>query len=806
MLTLLLGMSWLFALLICIYFVVRGSDVEFFMHPSLLLEGFREALGSGSGTERFFGLFCIFFSAWMSLVMLGWFKNSYYYHVEALLERGVSGAKTPYTTPNYETNDIFFHTTDGDLLASALKSTCGVEVMLRAGLRTDDVKRYLQERAVHVDFRLYPGIREVFTLKDVIGALVAFDQAFASFVFEKGVRPEDLTAASEWVEHMSKRARRRSRWWGRVALGQTRGIGSDLSYGVAYSLERYSTDLTRAVTSGKAEFRHVYGTDAITKMEVILSRGENANVLLVGSTGGSLMDVVIDFAHDIVNGFTHKSFTSAHIMLLDWKHLMSGMKTKQEFESRMERMMNSAVRAKNVIIAIDDIPGFIQSAATIGADVISLIDPYARAGRVQFIVTADMGRYHALLEPNEGFRMRFETLIIPEPERPALVRTLEDVAVHLEHVYRVLFTYPSIRAVHEGAQRYFVDAVMPDTALKLLEEIAPAVAGRGDHVVTYDDVMNYIQAKTGVPVGTISDQEREKLQNLESELHLHIIGQEKAVEVIANALRRSRAGVRNPNRPIGTFLFLGPTGVGKTEVAKALAAVFFGDESSMVRFDMSEFQSEDGLARLIGGIGVGAGLLSNALREHPFSVLLLDEFEKTHPKVLDLFLQIFDEGVYHDASGKKVNAQNTIMIATSNAGATLIRKAVAEGIPLESVEKEIVDGVIAEGKYKPELLNRFDGVVIFHPLTREDYRKIAMLMVEKLKKRLREQNIDIAVNDVLIEALLVKGVDPDFGARPMNRAVQELIEQTIAKKIIAGEIHPGMTVTFKREDFPGILP
>ncbi len=806
-LRLVLGILTLFTFFLYLFFTVRNLGIE----SSTLLgkDGWIALFNTLShpegGSTLFFGVFCILLPLFVSSILLEWFHHSYYYHVEALLERGDAGIQTPYSTPNYETNDVFYHTKDGDLLHSFLSSPYGVEITMRAGLEREHVRGYLASRTHIIDFRLFPEIASVFTLRDVANAVVSFDEAFGAFVFEKGVRPQDISAASEWVERKLKRQRRKSRFWGRVALGQTRGIGSDLSYGVAYSLERYSTDLTRAVSQGRTDFRHLYGTDAIGQMETVLSRGESANVLLVGAEGGALLDVVVDFAHDVVNGFTHGRFSSAHLMLLDWKMLLSGMHTKQEFEERMLKMMNSAVKAKNIIIVIDDYPGFYTSAQTLGSDIVSIIDPYASSGRVSFIATGDMGQYHALLEQNGAFRARFETIIIPEPEKSSLTRSLEDAALLLERSYPVLFTYPAIRAIREGSQRYFVDAVMPDTALKLMAELAPLVSAQGDATVGYDNVMNYIQAKTQIPVGTITDEERKKLENLEKELHMHVVGQEKALQVIANALRRSRAGVRNPNRPIGTFLFIGPTGVGKTEVAKALARVFFGAESAMIRFDMSEFQSEDGLARLIGAPGGPSGVLANQLREHPYSVLLLDEFEKTHPKVLDLFLQIFDEGVFHDAGGKKVNAQNTIMIATSNAGATLIRKAVQEGIPLESVEKQIIDGIITEGKYKPELLNRFDALVLFHPLTKDDYRQIALLMVEKLKKRLRDRNIDIAVNDVLIEALLAKGVDPDFGARPMNRAVQELVEQTIASKIISGQVKPGTTVTFKREDFPGVL-
>jgi ATP-dependent Clp protease ATP-binding subunit ClpA len=281
-----------------------------------------------------------------------------------------------------------------------------------------------------------------------------------------------------------------------------------------------------------------------------------------------------------------------------------------------------------------------------------------------------------------------------------------------------------------------------------------------------------------------------------------VIGQEEALTVIANAMRRSRAGVRTMSKPIGTFLFLGPTGVGKTETAKALASVFFGNETAMGRIDMSEFQGEDGLSRMIGSMDGTSGALPVLLKEQPYGVILLDEFEKTNSKVLDIFLQIFDEGIFHDAQGKKVNARNSIFIATSNAGADQIREAMKGGKDLETVKKEIIDKIIIQGKLKAELFNRFDGIILFHPLTTKEYTQIAEIMLKKLQKRLREKSINLVINDVVIQALLFHGIDPDFGARPMSRAVQEVVEQRVAEKIIAGKLLPGATLEFTLEDFP----
>src|SRR3989338_1887437 len=342
---------------------------------------------------------------------------------------------------------------------------------------------------------------------------------------------------------------------------------------------------------------------------------------------------------------------------------------------------------------------------------------------------------------------------------------------------------------------------MPDKAIDILVELTPSMLAHGGHIVKKVDVLRFIHEKTSIPVGDISEEERDRLLNLETILQKLVVGQEEALQVIANAMRRSGAGVRNMNRPIGTFLFLGPTGVGKTETAKALATVFFGNENAMSRLDMSEYQGDDGLERMIGGLDGTPGALPVMLKEQPYGVLLLDEFEKTNPKVLDLFLQVLDEGIFHDAQGKKVNARNTIFIATSNAGAPRIREAMQKGIDLESVKKEIIDQIIAQGKLNPELFSRFDGIILFHSLTTEDYRKIAELMLKKLQKRLREKSINLVINDVLVSAMMTHCVDPEFGARPMARAVQEIVEQKVAEKIISGKIAEGSTVEFTAADF-----
>jgi len=304
--------------------------------------------------------------------------------------------------------------------------------------------------------------------------------------------------------------------------------------------------------------------------------------------------------------------------------------------------------------------------------------------------------------------------------------------------------------------------------------------------------------------------EKEKLLHLEDILHERIIGQEEAVSLISGAMRRARAGVRSPQQPIGSFLFIGPTGVGKTETSKALAEVFFGDEAAISRLDMSEYQTDDALARLIGSFEGGrTGALSKILREKPYGVLLLDEFEKTNQEVHDLFLQILDEGFFSDMKGKRVNARNIIFIATSNAGSDIIWDMVkrgemsAGGGSASGVKDELVEEIIKRGKFKPELINRFDGVVLFHPLEIDHLVKIAHLMLTKLKKRLLGRGVDLVVNDALVNYVAKNGYDPVFGARPMKRIIQEKVEQAVAEKLISGELHKGSKMEFALRDLHG---
>ncbi|KKT93183.1 MAG: ATPase AAA-2 domain protein, partial [Parcubacteria group bacterium GW2011_GWC1_45_14] len=361
----------------------------------------------------------------------------------------------------------------------------------------------------------------------------------------------------------------------------------------------------------------------------------------------------------------------------------------------------------------------------------------------------------------------------------------------------VIFTHEAIKAVIKESNRYNWSSPLPERAIDLAMDVMMLWNKKPDaFLVNEQTVSEFLSLKTGTPHGEIQSGERKKLLNLEKILHQQVIGQEEAIKQVAEALRRARSGISNMEKPVGSFLFLGPTGVGKTETAKALAKTYFGDEGRMIRFDMSEFQTPSSIDRLLGSSQLNQqGRLVTEVKDNPYSLILLDEIEKAYPEILDIFLQILDEGFVTDAFGEKVNFRNTMIIATSNAGAALIKEEVEMGADADKIKQDVIDYAISNNVFRVEFLNRFDGVIFFRPLSGNELTNVVKLMLKKLAKRLHdEKNIDVDFSDDLSAKIIEKGYNPIFGARSLNRYIEDTVEDILAKKIIAGEVRKGEKV------------
>lgn len=758
--------------------------------------------------DAFLGGFLFFLSLWLFARAFRAFYYSYYFIAlrTVMPEIGLSRTDVSLT---FESSEILYGAiTSGDLTGTFIASDIGQRAFSRLAISKKSLSDFLSARPQIINPDLLKielrengnpsGMREVAKL------IANSDHEFFKFLSAHSVSLKDFAGASDWMERVEIYFRKRSRFWGKDSLGRVPGLGKDWAYGGAYTLEKFAHDITERSIGGLDDSVNDNVAER-DELEAILARTGEANALLIADEGVGALDIVFALGGRISRGSVLPPLEHKRIFLFDTNAFIASAKDKVTFEAQLLHVLSEAVRAGNVILVIADLPSFIQSAKGIGADVVALMDTYLARPDFQVIAMANPGAFHEGVEGDSKILHRFEKIQIKERDESATMRVLEDRALIEESRAGVFFTYQSLSAVAESAKRYLAEGVVSDKSLHLLAEVVPAILAKKKRVVERSDILSLVETKTGIPTGEIKDVERQKLLNLETILHQRIIGQEEAVSAISNAMRRARSDIENPDRPMGSFLFLGPTGVGKTETTKALASVFFGNEESVIRLDMSEYQTDDALKRLIGSFEDGKqGVLASKLREQSYGVLLLDEFEKTNKEVLDLFLQILDEGFFSDMSGKRVNARNLIIIATSNAGSDLIWNLQREGKDLTASKDAIIAEIINRGIFKPELLNRFDGVVLFHPLTAENLQVIAGLMLKKLQKRLTEKGIELVINDALMKSVMSAGTDPEFGARPMNRAIQNKVETLVADKILQGNALPGSKIIFTPEELNAV--
>ena len=592
-------------------------------------------------------------------------------------------------------------------------------------------------------------------------------------IIDRNIKISSVQKAAYWAEREVAGEMFSRRWWRREHLARLQGLGKNFAYGETYFLEKFAYDLAPQAEALKEE---IIGKDR--EMELIekaLLKSAGANILIVGDAGVGKHTLLLGLTRAIYEGKIFPSLEYKQVFKLYAESIIASGKTKGDAEAIIIKLLNETAHAGNIILAIDNFPEFVESLSNTGINALELLSPYLANPSLHIIALADKTSARKILESNQAFMKFFERIDLEEPSPEYVIEILENEAVAIEKslMGKVMISYPALEKTAEVAAQNLVLGAMPKRAVELLKDVFSEGISRRQKIIPPEIVLDIVSRKTKMPLGEISEGEKEKLLNLEDILSERVVGQTEATNAVANAVRRARAGIESRAKPLASFLFLGPTGVGKTETAKALAFIYFEGEESMLRFDMSEYQAEDSMDRLIGSFEKNEpGLLASKISAQPYAVVLLDEFEKSNPKVRNLFLQVLDEGFFTDFQGKKINMRNVIIVATSNAGSDL-----------EQIQREKI--------FSLELLNRFDSVVIFRPLGMEVLNKIAKISLNKLKQRLERENYILKINDALADAVAKGGYNPAMGARPMQRFIQDKIEKIISEKIIKGEIKNG---------------
>jgi ATP-dependent Clp protease ATP-binding subunit ClpC len=608
---------------------------------------------------------------------------------------------------------------------------------------------------------------------------------------------DDLLKGVMWYDHIQELIDQQSK------PRRTGGVARDWSFGYVPLLRRFGINLSEGSSSTFTVPLQSHEKALSQMIETLGSQGRQ-NIALVGGAGVGKTTILRSFADRLLDATADipSSLRFRQVYLLDSSALISAAPGRGELEGLVMRVLGEAYGAKNIIICLDNAQLFFEEAVG-SVDLTNVLLPILEAGNLRVILTMDEQRLLQIGQRNPSLINALNRISVAAASKEETIGVMQDQAILIEYKRNVSYMYQSLNEAYRLSERYIHDLQMPGRALKLLESSAGYSDGG---LVTANSVQQAIEQTLDVKVGVASGEaERETLLNLEDKIHERMINQTRAVGVVSDALRRARAGVRNQDRPIGTFLFLGPTGVGKTELAKALADVYFGGEDRIIRLDLNEYVSSNDVARLIADGADDPNSLTARAMKQPFSVVLLDEIEKAHPNVLNTLLQLLDEGILRDIKNREISFRDAIVIATSNAGADRIREYIERGYQLEQFEKQFTDELINTNQFKPEFLNRFDEIVVFRPLNKPELVQVIDLILAGINKTLSFQKVSVNVAEDAKLFLVDKGYDPRLGARPMRRVVQRAVENTVAKQMLGGNVTPGSTIEITLEQVQRIL-
>ncbi len=651
--------------------------------------------------------------------------------------------------------------------------------------RAREIHASLQERS------------DVLSAATVTAALIVTEPRIRETLNVLHLDESDILSGAEWFSHLSHLIELYSEPM------KTGGIARDWSFGYIPTLEQFGANISEKYSHSRSLNTKLEAHEALVgRMLDVLSGGDRTNAALVGEAGVGKETVVEALAERLMDGNAKVpgNLRFNQIFQLDASALISAASGRGQIENLANRLFNEVFHAKNIILFLNHAELFFAD-GTGAVDISNLLQPILSGGAIRVILALDQQPFLQISEQKPALAADLNRLDVAPTDQRDTVRILQDQIISLEFSKKVTFMYQSLTEAFRLSERYVNSVEQPLKSVQLIKS-AQNFAQNG--LVTAQSVVAAIEQTTGVKVaGNLDeggDEEREKLLNLENLIHERMIDQAPAVSAVASAIRRARAGVRNEKRPIGTFLFLGPTGVGKTELAKSLAAVYFGDEKRLVSIDLNEYVQPEDVQRLIADGASNPNSLTAQVMKNPFSVVLLDEIEKAHPNVLTALLQVLDEGVMKDINNKSVSFRDTILIATSNAGADRIRQYIEAGYRVEQFAKNIQDELVNSRQFAPEFLNRFDDIIVFKPLSKSDLLQVIDLIIADVNRTLAVQKVSVAVDENAKLLLVNAGYDPRLGARPMRRVVQRTIENIVAQKMLTRELVAGSGLKITEAD------
>ena len=624
----------------------------------------------------------------------------------------------------------------------------------------------------------------------LVAALLHTSPAVAAMLTQMKANPDDIVQLMQWLGRMLEALHAPRPYFG--------GIGRDWANGFTPTLNQYGENVSLGIEQYGAHFSWLMDSPGVQAIKNAFAQGASG-IALIGEPGVGKTSHVYALAQLLLQEEHDRNLEHRQIVSLNPSLILSRASQPGGLERLIVMLLQETIHAGHIVLFLDDAQLFFKS-GTGSFDITQILLPVIQGRNIQIVLAMTPHDFQQLKATNGAFASLLTPVVLGEPDEASVMHVLEDTAGNFEARHHVLIAYEALREAYRLSGRYDQDTAYPGRAIRLLEQgISHAEQGK---MVTARSIQQAVEQSRGVKVQAAAPVEADQLLHLEDAIHTRMINQSRAVSVVASALRRARAGVSNPKRPIGSFLFLGPTGVGKTELARSIAAVYFGAETNLLRLDMSEYQQESDVSRLLSNGNEGQGSLIMAIRQQPFRVVLLDEIEKAHPNILNLLLQLLDEGQLTDSSGRSASFKDAIIIATSNAGAIEIRERVERGESLESFEQQFVDSLINSSQFKPELLNRFDEIVLFRPLNQEELVQVVALMMREVNKTLAAQNISVALTDAAAQKIVAAGYDPRLGARPMRRALQRAVEDSIANRILSGSTKPGDHVVLDADDLP----